>query len=152
MVRPILEYGQAVWYPYLFKHSRALEAVQRRATKLVRKLEHLPYEDRLRSLKLPSLLYRRIRGDLILVYKLLSSDSISDSYPLLVMSDCTNTRGHDLKLYKEACYSNARKFSFSQRVVSYWNNLHYNTVHATNINNFKKLLDDDLKNIIYNFD
>ena len=80
MVRPILEYGQAVWYPYLFKHSRALEAVQRRATKLVRKLEHLPYEDRLRSLKLPSLLYRRIRGDLILVYKFLSSDSISDSY------------------------------------------------------------------------
>ena len=86
------------------------------------------------------------------MYKFLSSNSISDTNPLLVLSGCTNTRGHDLKLYKEACNSNARKFSFSQRVVSYWNNLHYNTVHATNINNFKKLLDDELKDIKYNFD
>ena len=117
---------------------------------MVRKIEHLPYRDRLISLKLPSLYYRRIRGDLILVYKFLSTENISNS--LLVLSDSTNTRGHDLKLYKEACNSNARKFSFSQRVVTNWNNLQYNTVHAANINIFKKLLDDDLKEIMYNFD
>ena len=152
MVRPVLEYGQSVWYPHLLKQSRALEGVQRRATKMVRPIENLSYKERLNALKLPSLYYRRLRGDLILVYKFLSSNSISDTNPLLVLSGCTNTRGHDLKLYKEACNSNARKFSFSQRVVSYWNNLHYNTVHATNINNFKKLLDDELKDIKYNFD
>ena len=64
-VRPHLEYAQSVWSPYLKKHVNAIEKVQMRATKLVDGLANLNYEERLRKLDLPTLAYRRMRGDMI---------------------------------------------------------------------------------------
>ena len=54
LVRPILEYGNAVWGPF-FATQIAIEKVQRRATKLVMSIRNLPYNERLSILKLPSL-------------------------------------------------------------------------------------------------
>ena len=59
-------------WPYLKKDMRKLEAVQRRATKQVSDLKNLEYPDRLKKLKLPTLLYRRMRGDMIETYKILT--------------------------------------------------------------------------------
>ena len=70
LVRPHLEYAHAVWSPYLKKHIQALENVQRRATKLVPEIKALSYEQRLFQLSLPTLAYRRARGDMIETYKL----------------------------------------------------------------------------------
>ena len=69
MVRPHLEYGNVVWHPQYKGDIARLESVQRRATKLIPRLHNLSYEERLRELKLPSLVYRRLRGDSIEVYK-----------------------------------------------------------------------------------
>ena len=74
LVRPHLEYASSVWAPHLIKHIEAIEAVQRRATKLVPGMANLPYDERLKKLKLPTLAYRRCRGDLIQVFKLMNKD------------------------------------------------------------------------------
>ena len=49
-----------------------IENVQRRSTKLVRTRSHLSYHERLRSLGLPSLEYRRERADLVEIYKIMN--------------------------------------------------------------------------------
>ena len=69
MVHPILEYGVTVVSPYRKGDIDAVESVQRRATRILPEFRGLNYEARLRSLKLPTLTYCRLRGDDINMYK-----------------------------------------------------------------------------------
>ena len=70
LVRPHLIFANVVWYPYLRKDIESIERVQMRATKLVSSLKELPYEPRLKELKLPTLSHRRLHGDAIQTFKL----------------------------------------------------------------------------------
>ena len=69
MVRQHLEYGQSVWSPFLLKHIYMIERVQERATKVVDGYSNLDYGERLKKLGLTTLRFRRLRGDLIEMYK-----------------------------------------------------------------------------------
>jgi len=71
MVRPHVEYANSIWSPYKKGDIEAIKKVQKRATKLVISLKKLPYKERLLHLNLHTLKYRRLRGDMIEVYKII---------------------------------------------------------------------------------
>lgn len=156
LVRPHLEYAGTVWSPRRKTEINKLEGVQRRATKLVPSLKHMSYIDRLKTLKLPSLTYRRLRGDMIEVYKILNVYD-SEVVPCLPLNTEERTRGHSQKLFKQPPGRkklNLRKQSFTQRVVATWNDLPENVVSAPNLKTFERRLDRYWENqeLLYDYE
>ncbi|XP_071944903.1 uncharacterized protein [Antedon mediterranea] len=72
LVRPHLEYANCVWSPFLRKDITCIEKVQRRETKAIPSLKDLDYTERLKRLNLPTLAFRRLRGDMIQVFKMVT--------------------------------------------------------------------------------
>ena len=151
-VRPHLEYGNTIWAPFYEKDTTLIENVQRRATKTIQGIRDLRYEDRLRHLKLPSLVYRRLRGDLIETYKMMNGHYNIDVNTLLPQGKNPTTRGHNFKLSKQRFNTDTRKRFFSLRVVNYWNALPDNIVEASTTNTFKNRLDKFYGDIKYKID
>jgi hypothetical protein len=89
-----LEYAAALWSPYT-KDIELIENVQRRATKQVPSLKQLSYTDRLKKLKMPTLKYRRLRGDMIETFKITNGIYDKDvTERFFEMSRTDQTRGH----------------------------------------------------------
>ena len=148
IIRPIIDYGDSVWNPSLKKHIQMIENIQRRGTKLVPELININYTDRLKMLNLPTLKYRRKRGDLIQVFKILNGhyDINWEDFFTLDTDRTHNTRGHSKKLVKHRTLTSLRQKSFCYRVVDHWNNLTEEIVTAKTVTSFKTLLDKHLVN------
>ena len=146
LIRPILEYNNVIWGPHYTLDKRKVEKVQQRATCLLLHLHDKSYAKRLTLLSLPSLQYRRLRGDLIFLYKVLNNYFNSDFSDLYTYSTITFTRRHQFKLFK----NRARLLLFN-RITDNWNSLPSYVVNSSSINTFKSLLDSHLSNLKFIF-
>ena len=102
LIRPIIEYANSVWYPYKRKHIDMIENVQRQFTRSMIGLKDYDYEERLVMLKLPSLEFKRVRGDLIETFKIIHKiyDPLTTkSLVREVPSESSITRSNNFKLY-----------------------------------------------------
>ena len=133
-----MEYSSPVWSPRLVKDIKRIESVQRRFTKRIPGLENTKYKDRLKILKLESLESRRIKGDLILTYKILLGHIQLKVDQYFKFAPISITCGHYYKLFLSRCSSSVRKHFFANRVVPIWNSLP-STVNFSSLVNLKKI-------------
>ena len=142
LVRPLLEYGNTVWSPMHKSLEQDIENVQRRATKLIGSLKEMSYTERLKRLKLPSLEHRRVRGDMIQLYKYLHGHySVQRPQFQLATNEERTLRGNSLKIKKNRFRLDIRGNFFSNRTVNMWNNLPNAIVTAPSLNAFKARID-----------
>ena len=145
IVRSHLEYANSVWNPHNKEDIEILEKVQMRATKLVESIKYLSYEDRLKKLGLPTLKFRRIRGDLIEVFKIITQNNNSNCQLVfhnnLALHNNLQTRGNRYKLFQKQVVYDLRKYFFTNRIIALWNSLPDQVVSSVSLNMFKNRLD-----------
>ena len=121
LVRQHLEFGVAVWGGFIKSKRRQLhviEKVQLRATKILESVKGMPYEERLRKLKLPTMTYRRARGLMMKVWKHINS------YDTAVISPTFQfTRSARYPLQLKRFNSKGSHKSFYHLAPTLWNDL-----------------------------
>ena len=112
-------------------------------------MKHLSYEDRMKSLHLPSLEFRRLRGDLIEIYKICHNLYDPLTTKKLITYNNSNTRSHNYKLTKPRVNTTQFLKFFTNRIINIWNNLPRETVNAGSVNFFKNCVDHQLREFVY---
>ena len=154
LVRPHLEFASTVWNPYIKGDIEALERVQKRATKIPTTMRALDYEERLRVWDLTTLKDRRVRGDIIQIYKIRNGLEDIEWYtgPQYAPHSCTRDESQNrYRLVKEyfparsrndyCHFVSVRDGFFLNRAVDGWNGLSSSEIEAPSLNSFKARID-----------
>jgi len=138
-----------LWSPQHRKDMDLLEQGERRATKKIRGLEHLSYEERLPELGLFSLEKRRLCGDLIAAFQYLKGAYKNGEEEFFTRTCSDRTRGHGFKLKEGRFRLDLTKKFFTMSVVRHWDRLPREAVDAPSLAVFKARLDGALSNLVW---
>ena len=132
-----MEHCVQAWAPYRVRDWDIIEKVQRLATRRIRGTNGMSYSERLQHLGLFSMARRRLRGDLIEVFRQLKTND----FCLVKQRSTRQLRGHQYHLEKSRRRLDVRKYFFTNRVVNFWNRLPGCLVEPTSVPAFKAELD-----------
>ena len=134
-VRPIIEYNNEVWNPVYIGDQTKLEKIQNKMTKLMNFGEILRPEERNRIMNLTTHKERRLRGDLITIYKNIDDDQ------LFTKKSNNRTRNHSKAIFHRRAKKDLKQHCISHRAISEWNSLPEHIIQSPNVNSFKSNLD-----------
>jgi hypothetical protein len=147
-VRVHLEFATPVWSPWQTGDINMLEKVQQKAVSMISGLKGSTYEEKLKELKLPSLVNRRYRADMIQLFKIIKNiDSVEATTWFKVVNIARpNTRAinHNngvINFHVPVKRTEISKNFFSVRAAKYWNDLPDHVKQAQTISTFKNRLD-----------
>jgi len=136
-VRPLLEYNTCIWSHSDVGNITKIERVQRRFTKRIPSVSRLCYIDRLKALGLDTLEYRRLRYDLVMLYKIVHELVDLDHNALITFSS-NATRNSYLKIHKPTSMSAVRSNFVCVRGINAWNSLSEEIRASPSVSSFKK--------------
>ena len=148
LMRPHLVYCIHLWGPWHKKEMDLLEWVHRRATEMIRGLEYLSYEERMRELGFFSLEKKRLWGDFIAAFQYLKGAYKKAGEGLFTKACSDRTRGNGFKLKEGRFRLDVRKKFFTVRVVRHWNRLPREVVDTPSLEAFKARVDGALSNLV----
>ena len=140
-VRPITEFNVEVWNPVYKGDQLKMEKVQNKLTKLMNYGKTMTPVERNRIMKITSHQQRRLRGDLITMYKNIDNEVL---FPKRI---ARNTRGHSKTVAIRRIRTEIKKHSIAHRSVTIWNDLPENIVSSPTLNIFKRRLDILIENL-----
>ena len=154
-VRPKMEFSVAAWAPWLQKDAEVLEKVQKRMLRMVSGVRGTTYEERLREVGLPTLEERRVRGDMIEVFKTMKGFNRVNKQDWFKIEESGTTRAtranatveggsvekHECRLYKPTARCETRNNFFTVRTVRPWNDLPESVKGQKTVNSFKSAYD-----------
>ena len=141
LIKPHIEYCSQAWAPIaMARHGNwslilELQAVQRSFTRMIDGLGLMKYRERLGKLNLTTLLERRVRGDLIELFKI-QKDSVCYG------SDLFGRSGRTVAARSKTHRFTTRETDFfAQRVICYWNKLPAEVKCSESVTGFKSRID-----------
>ena len=134
-VRPHMEYCIEVWNPKAQGDINKMERVQNKMTRMLNNGNRMTHDQRNSMLGISSHEQRRLRGDLINIYKNIANPD------LFTLRNNDRTRGHEKTLILPRCNTLIKKSSFGARSINEWNSLPNHVVMSENLNVFKRNID-----------
>ena len=146
-VRPLLEFATPIWSPYQIGLITCVEKVQRNFTKRIPAVRDLNYPDRLTALNMEPLELRRLRFDLIELFKIVKGFSVIKFDDYFKLKQLTLRQNNDIQIQLHVTNSNLSKNFFNFRAAKIWNALPQNIIDSSSVDIFKRrLLKFDLSN------
>ncbi len=140
-IRLHLEYVIQDTHPTLCRDAEVLEKVQKLALKFVKGLRHISCEAALKQFRLFSLTHRRLRGDLVAMFKITHGLLEFPMAPTFAHPTRKGLRGHAYKFHQPRCCTRCRQFAFTIRAAPFWNKLPAEIVTAPSMKSIKTLMD-----------
>ena len=145
-VRPFLEFNSVIWSPYLKVQVQKLERIQEKMCNLMISNRRLSYEEKLKKCKLHSLLARRIKQQLTIMFKMKFNLIDLCFEDFFLENNYRKTRGNIFKLKIPKSKTKHRLNYFTCSIVKHWNQLKSSDINVCTVASFKKNVDKYLRN------